>query len=252
MVAQRRHPTRLWSHPDHASIIASGNVIRPDTTGSNAMRDYQREFIEFAVAQNALRFGDFALKSGRRSPYFFNVGLFNSGAAVARLGRFYAAAIQDSGVEFDMLFGPAYKGIPLAVTTAIALSEVHGRDVPFSFNRKEEKDHGEGGTIIGAPILGRVLVIDDVISSGLSVNESHVIIKRHGAITAAVAIALDRQEQGADGTSAIDDIQRNYGVEVHSIVTLDHVMAYLREQPGMDQALARIDVYRARYGVNSR
>ena len=216
-----------------------------------AIRDYQREFIEFALARHALRFGDFTLKSGRRSPYFFNAGLFNTGGAVARLGRYYAAAICDSGAAFDMLFGPAYKGIPLAVATAIALAEHHGRDVPFAFNRKEEKDHGERGTIVGAQIQGRVLIIDDVISSGLSVNESYAVIKNHGAAVAAVAIALDRRERGADGDSAIDAVRRDYGVAVHSIVTLDHLVAYLGERPDMEQALARINDYRARYGVNT-
>ncbi len=213
------------------------------------MRDYQREFIEFALAHNALRFGDFTLKSGRRSPYFFNIGLFNTGHAIARLGQFYAAAITASRADFDMLFGPAYKGIPLAVTTAIALSDHHGRDVPFAFNRKEEKDHGEGGTIVGAQLQGRVLVIDDVISSGLSINESHAIIKNHGALTGAIAIALDRQERGTDKTSAIDEIRRNYGVDIHAIVTLDHLIAYLTERPDLAQDLARVNDYRARYGV---
>lgn len=213
------------------------------------MHDYQRAFIEFAVTHRALRFGEFTLKSGRRSPYFFNIGLFNSGHAIARLGQYYAAAITSAGVEFDMLFGPAYKGIPLAVTTAIALSEHHGRDVPFAFNRKEEKDHGEGGTIVGAMLQGRVLVIDDVISSGLSINESHAIIGKQGAATAAIAIALDRQERGSNDTSAIDDIRRNHGVEVYSIVTLDHLIAYLGEQPDMAQDLARVNDYRDRYGV---
>ena len=214
-----------------------------------AMCDYQREFIEFALMHGALRFGDFTLKSGRRSPYFFNIGLFNTGHAIARLGQFYAAAITTSRADFDMLFGPAYKGIPLAVTTAIALSEHHGRDVPFAFNRKEEKDHGEGGTIVGAQLQGRVLVIDDVISSGLSINESHAIIKAHGALTGAIAIALDRQERGSDDTSAIDEIRRNYAVEVHAIVTLDHLVTYLAERPDLAGDLARITEYRARHGV---
>jgi orotate phosphoribosyltransferase len=214
-----------------------------------AMHNYQREFIDFALAHGALRFGEFTLKSGRRSPYFFNIGLFNTGHAIARLGQYYAAAIVEAGAGFDMLFGPAYKGIPLAVTTAIALSEHHGRDVPFAFNRKEEKDHGEGGAIVGAQLQGRVLVIDDVISSGLSVNESHAVINKHGAATAAIAIALDRQERGSDDTSAIDEIRRNYGIEVHSIVTLDHLVAYLGERPAMAQDLARVNDYRERYGV---
>jgi len=214
-----------------------------------AMYDYQREFIEFALAHSALRFGEFTLKSGRQSPYFFNIGLFNTGHAIARLGRYYAAAIVQAGAAFDMLFGPAYKGIPLAVTTAIALSEHHGRDVPFAFNRKEEKDHGEGGTIVGAQLQGRVLVIDDVISSGLSINESHAIIKNHGAATAAITIALDRQERGANDTTAIDEIRRNYGIQIHSIVTLEHLIAYLRERPDMETDLVRVNDYRTRYGV---
>ncbi len=213
------------------------------------MQDYQREFIDFALECGALRFGEFTLKSGRLSPYFFNIGLFNTGAAISRLGQYYAAAIRDGGCALDMLFGPAYKGIPLAVTTAIALARDHGRDVPFAFNRKEEKDHGEGGLIIGSPLQGRVLIIDDVISSGSSISESCALIEGGGAVTAGVAIALDRQERGRNETSAIDEIRERYRIEVVSIVTLDHVIAYLAERSGMEQTLERVHAYRQRYGV---
>ena len=215
------------------------------------MHDYQREFIDFALECGALRFGEFTLKSGRLSPYFFNIGLFNTGAAISRLGQYYAAAIRDSGCALDMLFGPAYKGIPLAVTTAVALARDHGRNLPFAFNRKEEKDHGEGGTIIGSALQGRVLIIDDVISSGSSVNESCALIDAAGAAAAGVAIALDRQERGRDKTSAVDEVRTRYAMEVVSIVTLDHLIAYLRERPDMAQTLERMHAYRRRYGPAS-
>ncbi|MGD8429808.1 MAG: orotate phosphoribosyltransferase, partial [Ectothiorhodospiraceae bacterium] len=178
------------------------------------MLTYQRQFIQFALDRGVLRFGDFTLKSGRRSPYFFNAGLFNSGGALARLGEYYARAVMDAGVEFDMLFGPAYKGIPLAAATAIALSEHFQRDVPYAFNRKEAKDHGEGGNVVGAPLAGRVLVVDDVISAGTSVGESQEIIRASGAEMAGVLIALDRQERGAGERSAVQEVEARLHVPV--------------------------------------
>ncbi len=213
------------------------------------MQNYQREFLNFALEVDVLRFGEFTLKSGRISPYFFNAGLFNTGASLARLGRYYAQAIVDSGIEFDLLYGPAYKGIPLAAVTCVALADHHGRDIPYAFNRKEAKDHGEGGSIVGSPLQGRVLIIDDVISAGTSVRESVEIIRENGATPAGVIIALDRQERGQQDRSAIDEVEARFGMPVASIVRLEHLIAYLTEKPGSADALARIQAYRERYGV---
>ncbi len=213
------------------------------------MKPYQREFIDFVIATNVLRFGEFTLKSGRISPYFFNSGLFNSGASIARLGRYYAAAIESSDIGYDMIFGPAYKGIPLATSTAIALADHHGRDLPYAFNRKEAKDHGEGGTIVGAPLAGRVLIIDDVISAGTSVRESIQMIEAAGATTAGVAIALDRQERGQGRTSAIQEVEQQFGLQVSSIVTLDDLINYLQDRPGQLDDHTRINHYREQYGI---
>ncbi len=213
------------------------------------MKPYQREFIDFVIATNVLRFGEFTLKSGRISPYFFNSGLFNSGTSIARLGRYYAAAIENSGIGYDMIFGPAYKGIPLATSTAIALADHHGRDLPYAFNRKEAKDHGEGGTIVGAPLAGRVLIIDDVISAGTSVRESIQMIEAAGATTAGVAIALDRQERGQGATSAIQEVEQQFGLQVSSIVTLDDLINYLQERPEQLDDHTRINHYREQYGI---
>ena len=213
------------------------------------MQDYQRDFLKFALEVGVLRFGEFVLKSGRRSPYFFNAGLFNSGASLARLGHYYARAIIDSGIEFDLLYGPAYKGIPLAAVTVAALAEQHGRDLPYAFNRKEAKDHGEGGDIVGSPLQGRVLIIDDVISAGTSVRESVEIIRRHGAEPAGVVIALDRQEQGQDRRSAVAQVEDDLGIPVAAIVRLEHLIEYLAEQPGNEAALERVRNYRERYGA---
>ena len=213
------------------------------------MHNYQREFLDFAIATGVLRFGEFTLKSGRLSPYFFNSGLFDSGGSIARLGRFYAAALQNSGIAYDMLFGPAYKGIPLAVATSIALADHHQRDIPYAFNRKEAKKHGEGGTTVGASLTGRVMIIDDVISAGTSVRESVAIIKAAGAAPAGVIIALDRQERGTGALSAIQEVETAYGIHVASIVNLESLIKYLSTQPHMATALEKIRAYQQQYGV---
>lgn len=213
------------------------------------MEKYQQEFIEFALKIGVLRFGEFTLKSGRISPYFFNAGLFNSGTSLAQLGRYYAQTIVDSKLEFDVLYGPAYKGIPLAAASAIALADHHGIDMPYAFNRKEAKDHGEGGTIVGAPLQGKVLIIDDVISAGTSVRESIDIITAANAEPAGVVIALDRQEKGQGETSAIQEVEHNYGLTVASIIQLQLLIEYLERQSDMRDSLQAIYAYREKYGV---
>ena len=213
------------------------------------MQPYQKDFIEFAISHKVLCFGDYTLKSGRHSPYFFNTGLFSDGASLARLGHFYASAITASGVDFDMLFGPAYKGIPLATSVAIALAGPFGRNVPFSFNRKEIKGHGEGGMLLGAGLAGRVLIVDDVISAGTSVNNSVYIIRQAGAEPAGVAVALDRQERGEGLRSAVQETEQQYRIKVISIVTLDNVIEYLEDRKDMQTNLDRIKDYRNLYGV---
>jgi len=211
-------------------------------------QDYKKRFFELALAKGNLGFGSFTLKSGRISPYFFNAGGFDDGASLAELARCYADAIVDSGVAFDMLFGPAYKGIPLAAATAIALQTHHQRNVPFAFNRKEAKDHGEGGTIVGAPLAGRVLIIDDVISAGTSVRESVGIIGSAGAHPAGIVIALDRQERGTGNASAAQEINSEFGMPCIAIAGLDDLIAYLSERPGIRVDLRAIREYRERYG----
>ncbi len=213
------------------------------------MQEYQREFLQFALEREVLRFGEFTLKSGRRSPYFFNAGLFNTGAALARIGRYYARAIEDSGLVFDLLFGPAYKGIPLAATTAVALADVHGRDIPYAFNRKEAKDHGEGGNIVGAPLAGRVLVIDDVITAGTSVAESVALIEEAGASLAGVVIALDRQERGSSERSAAQEVAARHGVPVIAIAGLDTLVEFLADGGATAERLEAVRAYRDAYGV---
>ncbi|WP_137819053.1 orotate phosphoribosyltransferase [Pseudomonas sp. 2FG] len=213
------------------------------------MQAYQREFIRFAIERGVLRFGEFTLKSGRTSPYFFNAGLFNSGLALAQLGRFYAAALVESGIAFDVLFGPAYKGIPLAATTAVALAEQHQRDLPWCFNRKEAKDHGEGGTLVGAPLAGRVLIIDDVITAGTAIREVMQIIHGQGAQAAGVLIALNRQERGQGELSAIQEVERDFGMPVVSIVSLQQVLEYLADDAELKQHLPAVQAYRAQYGI---
>jgi orotate phosphoribosyltransferase len=212
------------------------------------MQSYQKEFIDFAIEQQVLCFGTFTLKSGRVSPYFFNSGLFNTGAALAKLGDFYAQAIQDSGVEFDVLYGPAYKGIPLVSAASIALSNRYQLDYPYCFNRKEAKDHGEGGVTVGAPLKGRVLLIDDVISAGTSIRESVEIIKAEGATLSGVVISLDRQERGKQETSAIQEIESEYQIPVASIVKLEHIIEYLAAA-GKEEELGKVRAYREEYGV---
>ncbi|MFI0414586.1 MAG: orotate phosphoribosyltransferase [Candidatus Thiodiazotropha sp.] len=213
------------------------------------MQDYQREFLNFALDVGVLRFGEFTLKSGRVSPYFFNAGLFNSGASLAQLGRYYAQAIVDSGIAFDLLYGPAYKGIPLAAVTAAALYDQHGIDIPYAFNRKEAKDHGEGGVIVGHALEGNVLIIDDVISAGTSVRESVDIIQSLQAIPAGVVIALDRQERGQGERSAIQEVESDYGMAVSAIVRLEQLIEYLQESDDSGESLQRIQAYRDQYGV---
>ncbi|MBA6336651.1 MULTISPECIES: orotate phosphoribosyltransferase [unclassified Colwellia] len=217
------------------------------------MKDYQREFIEFALAKEVLRFGEFTLKSGRTSPYFFNAGLFNTGGDLARLGRFYAQALVDSTIAFDLLFGPAYKGIPIATTTAVALADHHGMDMPYCFNRKEAKTHGEGGSLVGSPLQGKIMLVDDVITAGTAIRESMEIIKAHGAQLSGVLIALDRQEKGQGELSAIQEVERDFGTEVIAIVTLADVVTYLEEnlalQPALATSLASINKYRENYGI---
>jgi len=213
------------------------------------MLDHQREFLDFALATGVLKLGEFKLKSGRMSPYFFNAGLFDSGRSLARLGRFYASSIVASGISCDMLFGPAYKGIPLAAATSIAFADHQDRDLPYAFNRKEAKDHGEGGDIVGSPLDGDVLIIDDVITAGTSVRESLGIIEAHGARPAGVAIALDRQERGKDDRSAVDEIREDWGLPVVSIVTLADLIEHLRTDPHNRRSLQLLEDYRSRYGV---
>ena len=214
------------------------------------MFNFRQDFIRFAVQQKVLCFGEFQTKAGRLSPYFFNAGLFNDGASLRNLSQFYAQAILASKVSFDMLFGPAYKGIPLAAGTAIALTE-QGRNVPYCFNRKEAKDHGEGGTMVGAKLQGRVMIIDDVISAGTSVRESIELIRSAGAEPCAVVIALDRMERGQGELSAVQEVQCNYGIPVIAIATLDDLLGYLQGEDEMVQNLRATQSYRDKYGVKN-
>jgi orotate phosphoribosyltransferase len=214
------------------------------------MQSFRQDFIRFAVAQKVLRFGEFQTKAGRLSPYFFNSGLFQDGAALRELCQFYAQAILASDVQFDMLFGPAYKGIPLVAGTSIALAD-QGRNVPYCFNRKETKDHGEGGSTVGAKLQGRVLIIDDVISAGTSVRESIELIRAEGATPCGVVIALDRMERGQGELSAVQEVKRDYGVQVISIAALDDLLGYLQGQAELVQNLHAVESYRDRYGVKN-
>ena len=213
------------------------------------MKAFQRDFIEFAIERGVLKFGEFTLKSGRVSPYFFNAGLFNRGGDLAKLGRFYADALMDAGVAFDVLFGPAYKGIPIATTTAVALADSHKLDVPYCFNRKEAKTHGEGGNLVGSPLEGKVMLVDDVITAGTDIRESMTLIEQQQASLSGVLIALDRQERGNGELSAIQEVERDFGTQVISIVSLADVVAYLTEKGGFDSEISAINTYRENYGI---
>jgi orotate phosphoribosyltransferase len=219
------------------------------------MKDYQREFIEFAIEKKVLRFGEFTLKSGRVSPYFFNAGMFKTGGDLARLGRFYAATLMDAKIDFDLVFGPAYKGIPIATTTTVALFDQHNIDVPYCFNRKEAKTHGEGGSLVGAPLEGNIMLVDDVITAGTAIRESMQIIAAQGAQLSGVLIALDRQEKGQSELSAIQEVERDFGTQVAAIVTLGNVVTFLEEQvatqPALAENLAAIRKYRVNYGIEA-
>lgn len=211
--------------------------------------DFSRDFIQFACDKGVLRFGEFVTKAGRTSPYFFNAGLFDDGASLARLAAFYADAIEASGVAYDMLFGPAYKGISLAAGVGIILAQ-RGRNVPFAFNRKEAKDHGEGGSLIGAPLEGRVLILDDVISAGTSVRESVELIRAQGAEPSGVVISLDRQEKGTGEFSAVQEVEQRYGLPVVSVAKLTDLLAYLKDAPALADKLTAVQAYRDRYGIS--
>ena len=213
------------------------------------MQVHQRKFLDLALQKNALRFGEFTLKSGRTSPYFFNAGLFDSGAALDGLGRAYAQTLVSAGVGFDMLFGPAYKGIALATATAVALAREHARDVPLAFNRKEAKDHGEGGSLIGAPLAGRVFIVDDVISAGTATRESIALIRASGATPAGVLIALDRQERGQGPQSAAQEISTEFGIPVIAIARLEDLLGFAAQLPELAVQHARLQAYRTEYGV---
>ena len=212
------------------------------------MPDHDSTFIKFALECDVLVFGDFTLKSGRKSPYFFNAGLFNTGASLARLGSFYADSLMRSGLGFDMLYGAAYKGIPLVSSTAVALARDHGRDVPWAFNRKEAKDHGEKGNLVGAPLAGKVVIVDDVVSAGTSVRESVDIIRQAGAEPAGVLVALDRQECGLTGASALEEARTDHGLEPVSIVNLETLLEFLEQTAPASKDLERVRTYRAQYG----
>ena len=213
------------------------------------MEQYQNDFVDFMLEIGALKFGEFTLKSGRVSPYFFNVGQFNQGNHLSQLGQFYAQAIEASGIKFDVLFGPAYKGIPLVAATAIALNDSFNRSVPYSFNRKEAKDHGEGGSIVGHPLEGDILIIDDVITAGTAIKEAKDIINANGAKTKGVVVALDRQEKGKGELSAIQEAEQNFGIAVVSIINLSHIVDYLKANNDKN-IISRIESYRSQYGIS--
>ncbi len=213
------------------------------------MEQYKRDFIEFALSRNVLKFGEFTLKSGRKSPYFFNAGLFNTGADLARLGEFYAAAIQASAVDFDVVFGPAYKGIPIGTSVSVALFNRYGIDKPVCFNRKEVKDHGEGGNLIGSPLQGKILLVDDVITAGTAICESMELISANQAELAAVLIALNRKERGKGELSAIQEVERDYQCQVLSIIDLDDLMQFIEQDPRYSSHLPEMRAYRAEFGV---
>jgi len=213
------------------------------------MNQYQQDFLEFAIENDVLKFGEFILKSGRKSPYFFNFGLFQTGASLSKLGDYYAQTIVDSNVEFDMIFGPAYKGIPLVSVIAAKLYEKHGRDYPYAYNRKEIKDHGEGGNIVGAPLQGKVLIVDDLISAGTAIREAAGIVEENNAELAGIALSIDRQEKGQGEKSAAQEVEENYGIPVLHVIGLDNVIQHIEASAKDDDLLERIHAYRDKYGV---
>ncbi|MDC3315540.1 orotate phosphoribosyltransferase [Candidatus Thioglobus sp.] len=213
------------------------------------MEQYQKDFVDFTLETGVLKFGEFTLKSGRVSPYFFNAGLFNTGSHLSQLGKFYAQAIEESSLKFDVLFGPAYKGIPLAAAASIALNDVEGKSVPYSFNRKEVKDHGEGGSIVGHPLEGDILIIDDVITAGTAIREAQEIIQNSGANAKGVIVALDRQEKGKGDLSAIQEVEQIFGITVLSIINLSHIIDYLKASND-SKILTKIESYRSQYGIS--
>lgn len=213
------------------------------------LKSHQRDFIHFAIQKNVLKFGEFTLKSGRVSPYFFNAGLFDDGLSLANLGAFYAQTLVDSAIPYDVLFGPAYKGIPLGAATAVSLSSLHQKNIPFAFNRKEAKAHGEGGTLVGAPLTGKVMIIDDVITAGTAIREVIDIIRAAGAEPAGVIIALDRQEKGKGELSAIQEVERDFNIPVVSIVNLTQVLDYIQDDASLSQYAEAISQYRSQYGI---
>lgn len=219
------------------------------TPMTTAINQYQQDFLNFAIKNNVLKFGEFTLKSGRKSPYFFNFGLFQTGSSLAKLGDYYAQSIVDSNVEFDMIFGPAYKGIPLVAVIAATLYEKHGKNYPYAYNRKEVKDHGEGGNIVGAPLKGRVLIVDDLISAGTAIREAADIVEGNGATLAGVALSIDRQEKGLGNKSAAQEVEEQYGIPVLHVIGLDNVIQYIESSVDDTDLLKRIQEYRKMYGV---
>ena len=213
------------------------------------MEQYQKDFVDFTLETGVLKFGEFTLKSGRVSPYFFNAGLFNTGSHLSELGKFYAQAIEASDLKFDVLFGPAYKGIPLASAASIALNDSYNRNIPYSFNRKEAKDHGEGGSIVGHPLEGDILIIDDVITAGTAIHEAQEIIQSSGATAKGVIVALDRQEKGKGELSAIQEVEKVFGIRVLSIISLTHIIDYLKSNND-SKILTQIESYRSQYGIS--
>lgn len=238
-------------HDIQIDDIQIGQTIKRKTILNRltTMQDYQKEFIEFALSSNVLRFGEFTLKSGRVSPYFFNAGLFNTGEALAKLGQYYSQALVNSKIEYDVIFGPAYKGIPLASSCAVSLFTEHNINTPYSFNRKEAKAHGEGGNIVGAPLEGKVLIIDDVITAGTAIREAMDIISNAGAKASGVLIALDRQEKGTGELSAIQEVEQQYKIPVSSIIKLTDLITYIKDKPEFTQYLASVEAYRKQYGI---
>ncbi len=232
-----------------AYLKTANNVTIFAIFRGDLMEQYQKDFIELALKHQALRFGEFTLKSGRISPYFFNVGQLNTGKVLKSIGECYASAIKHSNITYDVLFGPAYKGIPLACTTAIALNAKFNQDIPYSFNRKEAKDHGEGGVIVGSPLKGSILIIDDVITAGTAIRESFDIIKKHHAAVAGIVVALDRQEKGQGELSAIGEIQQTYDIPVKAIITFDDIMAFIEKDPQFSAFIQPMAEYRTQYGV---